>query len=733
MNVHPQDSTNSLLTPQERAAIQLAYGQTEYDGELVSPIPADAPGAPKRHWTLGKPSQVWTYRDAHGATLFYILRFDPPGERKIFLPLSLWRDGAGLGWRWNHVPPPRALYNLDKLAARPDAPVVICEGEKSAHAAARIFPDSVCVTSPGGSGAEAQADWTPLSGRKVLIWPDRDMTGAKYAGRVAHFLHDRQCEVSIIDAAALASLSPNGGKREPTKKGWDAADAADEWQHLEALHDEVMNLLKPFDPGARGYGANDGPLPLFPQIPDAEPFPLGELGLTLSRAAKAIANKVQVPAALAAQSVLAVASLAACAHADVKMPFGQCRPSALFFATVAASGDRKSTADNEALWPVFKYEKSLLEEAAAELKTWRVAHAAWQAEKRKIEGNSKIDLAERRDRLAALGDEPSKPLEAFLVTGDLTIEGLAKTWPNAHAALGVFTAEGGTFTAGHGMNDDNRLKTAAMLSELWDGKPIKRVRALDGVSILHGRRLAMHLLIQPDAAAAFLCNDTLRDQGLLSRVLVAAPASLSGTRLYKEPHPNDIAAIHAYGARMLSILEAEPMMAPGTRNELEPRALPIAPEAATIWRDFHDHVETQCSADGPLALLRDFAAKAAEHAARIAGVLTIVEDLQAREIRAGAMRNALALADWYVNEAVRLQQAGGRCDPRLRRAALLLEWIKSQPGGKATISRILTHGPNALRTKAGAEEALAILLDHRWIIEVSSRPRIVQVIGEARE
>jgi Protein of unknown function (DUF3987) len=87
---------------------------------------------------------------------------------------------------------------------------------------------------------------------------------------------------------------------------------------------------------------------------------------------------------------------------------------------------------------------------------------------------------------------------------------------------------------------------------------------------------------------------------------------------------------------MLSILEAEPMMAPGTRNELEPRPLPIAPEAATIWRDFHGHVEMQCGADGPLALVRDFAAKAAEHAARIAGVLTIVEDLRAREIKAGA-------------------------------------------------------------------------------------------------
>jgi predicted DNA-binding protein (UPF0251 family) len=232
------------LTDAERVAVPLPRGQTEYDGELVSPILADAPDAPKRHWTLGEPSQVWTYRDAQAATLFHVLRFDPPRKRKVFLPLSLWRDAAGLSWRWNHVSPPRPLYNLDKLAARPDAPVVICEGEKSAHAAARIFPDSVCVTSPGGSGAEAQADWTPLAGRKVLIWPDCDMTGAKYAGRVAHFLHDRQCEVSIIDAAALASLSPNGGKREPAKKGWDAADAGDEWQDLDALRRAAHEFAK---------------------------------------------------------------------------------------------------------------------------------------------------------------------------------------------------------------------------------------------------------------------------------------------------------------------------------------------------------------------------------------------------------------------------------------------------------------------------------------------------------
>ncbi|PNE09752.1 MAG: hypothetical protein CR217_18280 [Beijerinckiaceae bacterium] len=75
------------------------------------------------------------------------------------------------------------------------------------------------------------------------------------------------------------------------------------------------------------------------------------------------------------------------------------------------------------------------------------------AEKRKIEGNGKIGLEERRVLLAALDEEPRRPLSPFLTTGDMTVEGLTKNWPNAHAALGVFTAEGETFTAGHGMND----------------------------------------------------------------------------------------------------------------------------------------------------------------------------------------------------------------------------------------------------------------------------------------
>lgn len=156
----------------------------------------------------------------------------------------------------------------------------------------------------------------------------------------------------------------------------------------------------------------------------------------------------------------------------------------------------------------------------------------------------------------------------------------------------------------------------------------------------------------------------------------------------------------------------------------------ISAKAVAVWRGFYDHIEGQCGAGNALAPIGDFAAKAAEHAARIAGVLTIVEDLHAREIGLDAMEGAVALVDWYVSEALRLQQAGRTDTKLLIRAAKLLEWLQGQRGGMAGISAILRHGPNALRTKAAAEEALAILAAHGWTVEVSQRPRIIKTVGE---
>ena len=96
---------------------------------------------------------------------------------------------------------------------------------------------------------------------------------------------------------------------------------------------------------ARNAGrARPEPLPLAAPISKARPYPIGSLGPVLGGAARSIAEKCQCAPALAGQSVLAVASLAAQRLADIRLPFRQTRPLSLYFVTIAASGDRKSTA-----------------------------------------------------------------------------------------------------------------------------------------------------------------------------------------------------------------------------------------------------------------------------------------------------------------------------------------------------------------------------------------------------
>ena len=197
---------------------------------------------------------AWRYRTPTGGVSGFVVRYDEPGtDGKEFKPFTYCESAAGKReWRCRGMPEPRPLFNLDLLAAKPDAPVLVSEGEKSAARAARIFPESVCITSPAGCKAWKQADWSPLAGRKVLIWPDCDEPGEEYSREVAHIIHGLGCSVSVVDAVALASLAPNGGQREP-EKGWDAADAVAEWENLGALRKAAYGLAKPFEPGAPGF------------------------------------------------------------------------------------------------------------------------------------------------------------------------------------------------------------------------------------------------------------------------------------------------------------------------------------------------------------------------------------------------------------------------------------------------------------------------------------------------
>ena len=106
-----------------------------------------------------------------------------------------------------------------------------------------------------------------------------------------------------------------------------------------------------------------------------------------------------------------------------------------------------------------------------------------------------------------------------------------------------------------------------------------------------GRRLACHAMIQPDAARGVLSDPVLRDQGFLSRFLPAAPDSLAGERMWKEPAAGIEPALRRYTAVMLDIFEIPVLASNALGNELTPRELPLSAEARELWVGLHDEIE----------------------------------------------------------------------------------------------------------------------------------------------
>jgi hypothetical protein len=466
------------------------------------------------------------------------------------------------------------------------------------------------------------------------------------------------------------------------------------------------------------------PRPLMRELPPADPFPVDALGDVLAQAARAIHDRVQAPPAICGQSVLATATLAVQAHANVVLPMGHAKPLTNYFLTVAATGERKSAVDEEALWPVRKREAALREVSDTDRLAYENDKLAWEKARELAIKSAKGDRARIKTALDALGPAPVPPLEPVLTCPEPTYEGICKLLAVGWPSIGIFAAEGGQFIGGHGMADDAKLRTATGLSAAWDGEPIKRVRGGDGIIVLPGRRLAMHLMAQPDVAGMWLNDPLLAEQGILSRLLVTSPGTASGTRLWREPPSASNSAVKRYGARLLDILEMPLPMAAGTRNELAPRLVQLSATARRLWIGFHDHLERRIGPGGELEGIRGLANKLPEHAARIAAVLTLVRDIDASEVASAEMEYGIAFAQHYAAEALRLFGAT-RVSSEARLARQLLDWLLATwPEPLVSLPDIYQRGPNPIREKKSAARAVAILAEHGWLVPIPGGAKV---------
>jgi hypothetical protein len=172
---------------------------------------------------IGAPVAQYNYTDAQGTILLVVYRheFDDNGKRKKTFRI------------WNAVTHKseapisgRPLYKQPDIA-KADV-VVLAEGEKAADAL--IAADIPATSAVCGSNAPTdKTDWSPLAGKRVLIWPDNDLPGLSYAQKAA--------QAALAAGALSVGILPI-----PQGKpgGWDAADAVAEGMDVRAYVDAAM-------------------------------------------------------------------------------------------------------------------------------------------------------------------------------------------------------------------------------------------------------------------------------------------------------------------------------------------------------------------------------------------------------------------------------------------------------------------------------------------------------------
>lgn len=237
LNPEKPDSLGSATSAQKFSANTRASTTTRNEKWVaVQPVPKNAPKPPESHYRHGKPSMSWKYCNVAGELLCLVYRFEPKtmGERKQFYPLTWCQNSAGkCEWRWQGLPEPRPLYHADQLAARPEALVIVAEGEKATDAASVLFPDAVITTPLNVAQSPHKTDWTLLAGRTVWLWPDNDAAGMKCMEAIAGLVRKTGArEVRQINIAAFSrvpELDGDGGSilrdGPPPPEKWDAADA----------------------------------------------------------------------------------------------------------------------------------------------------------------------------------------------------------------------------------------------------------------------------------------------------------------------------------------------------------------------------------------------------------------------------------------------------------------------------------------------------------------------------
>jgi len=165
---------------------------------------------------------------------FMVMRF-PDGHpiKQKYAPFSKNTDDS---WSLKRPEGLMPIYFKDK---NKDKPILISEGEKATLGAEKIYKGD-CATWHGGVNSWQKADWSPIFGREVWLFPDNDEAGCKCANDIADMLVNNKCTVRVATPPAHF---------EPKDDLWDASNRND-FKSSEDLEKYMQNFaqIKPKKP-----------------------------------------------------------------------------------------------------------------------------------------------------------------------------------------------------------------------------------------------------------------------------------------------------------------------------------------------------------------------------------------------------------------------------------------------------------------------------------------------------
>ncbi len=650
------------------------------------------------------PTGLHCYHDAEGEPVFWRIRLKHPSTGEKWMRPMRW-DGAG--YVIGEPPAPsegKSLYRLPELlAAPPDAHVYVVEGEACADVLAKL--DMVATTS-GGADSAGTANWTPLRGRSVRLWPDHDTPGARHADAVAGRLRALGCTVEVLDVAAL-NLPDKG-------------DCVDWLQaHPDATAADIEALARSAVVAHAEAGAPE-PLPdPLPGVPAFDPSLLPE---AVRAWCMDTAEGLQVPPDFTAIPAMVALAGAIGRRVGITMKRNQqWIERAMLWGCVVG---RPSSGKSPALNPARRMLERLASEERGAYEADLREHEARTllADAKKANAKKAIQVALKKgDRMAAEAEadaalfEDDPPTEPRIVVNDATVEKLGELLNANPRGLVQFRDELAGWLAS--LDREGREGDRAFWLECWNGTGGYTVDRI-GRGTVRIEACAMSILggVQPGKLAEYVrgaVRGGFADDGLIQRFQLAVYPDVPAGWRYTDRKTDPQAEASAWTAlKRLRALDPHSVGAEGADWADVPllRLDDEAQELLIEWMTAH-MVRLRAGEEPPW--LESHLAKYPALAGRLALVLHLAGDHRG-PVAADTLARALDWCEYLAGHARRIYAPA--TDSSLTGAHLILR-RRTDLGDAFTARDIQRRCWAGLNDRDTIAEALAVLVDHRHLTE----------------